>query len=400
MLNRRRFLQTTMAGTAMVSGLDRLVFANTSGDARFILVILRGGMDGLAAVPAYTESAYGQLRGSLALGPPGTSGSVLDLDGFFGLHPKLTYLHSLYKQKELLVAHAVASSYRDRSHFDGQKQLENGSNSPLGAQDGWLNRALSQMPSSRMDAIALSQNIPLILYGDAKVNSWSPSVLPEADADTITRIAKMYEGDSFFSSQFESALRTRAMAEDLNDGGRNRGRRVRGNQNMEVSVKAAGRFLKDIDGPRIAVLESSGWDTHANQGAGNGQLANKFAQLDTGLNLLKRELGGVWKNTVVIVASEFGRTVAVNGSNGTDHGTANAVFILGGAVNGGKVISDWPGIARSKLYEGRDLKPTMDIRSLFKSLLHGHLQVASQSLEKIIFPNSNKARKIPDLLVS
>jgi len=400
MLNRRRFLQTTMAGAAMVSGVDRLVFAGTGGDARFILVILRGGMDGLAAVPAYAESAYGQLRGSLALGSPGTSGGVLDLDGFFGLHPELKNMHSLYRQKELLVAHAVASSYRDRSHFDGQKQLENGTNSPLGAQDGWLNRALSLMPSSRMDAIALSQNIPLILYGDAKVNSWSPPVLPEADADTITRIARMYEGDSFFSSQFDSALRTRAMAEDLLDGGMNRGRRARGNQNMEVSVKAAGRFLKDINGPRIAVLESSGWDTHANQGAGNGQLANKFAQLDTGLNLLKRELGGVWENTVVMVASEFGRTVAVNGSNGTDHGTANAVFILGGAVNGGKVISDWPGLSRPKLYEGRDLKPTMDIRSLFKSLLHDHLQVASQPLEKIIFPNSNKAGKIPDLLVS
>lgn len=389
-----------MAGTAMLSGFNRVAFANSGGDARLVLVILRGGMDGLAAAPAYAENSYRKLRGSLALKSPGSKKGVLDLDGFFGLHPNFKNLHSMYRQKEMVLAHAVATSYRDRSHFDGQKQLENGTDSPLGAQDGWLNRALSQLPTASTDAIALAQNIPLILYGDASVSSWSPTVLPEADTETIARIARLYEGDSFFSSQFESALETRSMAHDLNNSGMKGRRGGRGNQDMEVLVRAAGRFLKDDDGPRIAVLESIGWDTHANQGADTGQLANKFSQLDGGLGLLKRELGTAWKNTVVVLASEFGRTVTVNGSRGTDHGTASAVFVLGGAVNGGKVLSNWPGLAKSTLYEGRDLKPTMDIRSLFKSVLHDHMQVANRSLESTIFPHSTRAGKISNLIKS
>ncbi len=400
MLNRRRFLQSGIAGSVMFSSLDRLAFANTAGEARFILIILRGGMDGLAAVPAYAESDYRKLRGNLALGGPGSSDGVLDLDGFFGLHPNLTQLHALYNSKELLIAHAVATSYRQRSHFDGQKQMENGTNSPLGARDGWLNRALPLIPGKGHEAIALAQNIPLVLYGDTRVNSWSPAVLPEADADTLARIGKMYEGDHFFSSQFASALQTRAMAEAIADGEMAGNRRGRGRRNIEVTIKAAGQFLQDARGPRVAVMESSGWDTHANQGAGKGQLAGKLAQLDANLALLKQALGEVWKTTVVLVASEFGRTVAVNGSNGTDHGTGNIALLLGGAVNGGRVISDWPGLSKSALYEGRDLKPTMDMRSLFKSLLHDHLHIASRSLEQTVFPDSSQAKIIPDLFTS
>ena len=399
MIDRRGFLKSGLVGATMLSGIDRVAFARTGGDARLVMVILRGGMDGLAAAPAYGDSAYRKLRGSLALKRPGSARAALDLDGFFGLHPNLKNLHAMYQQNEMLLGHAIATSYRDRSHFDGQKQLENGTDSPLGAQDGWLNRTLNYLPDASSEAIALAQNVPLILYGDTAVNSWSPSVLPEADSETIARIARMYEGDEFFSSQFESAMQTRAMADDLNGGGMMGKRRGRRNQDMDVLIKAAGRFLEDEEGPRIAVLESSGWDTHANQGSDSGQLANKFTQLDKGLALLKRELRGAWKNTVVVVASEFGRTVAVNGSNGTDHGTANAVFLLGGAVNGGRVVSDWPGLAKSRLYEGRDLKPTMDIRSLFKALLHDHLRVSSQALEKTIFPGSSQARKVQDILV-
>ena len=399
MIDRRGFLKSSLAGATMLSGMDRLAFARSGGDARLVMVILRGGMDGLAAAPAYGDSAYRKLRGTLALKRPGITMAALDLDGFFGLHPNLKNLHAMYRQNEMILGHAIATSYRDRSHFDGQKQLENGTDSPLGAQDGWLNRTLNYLPDASSEAIALAQNVPLILYGDAAVNSWSPSVLPEADSETIARIVRMYAGDEFFSSQFESAMQTRAMADDLNNGGMMGRKRGGRNQNMDVLIKAAGRFLEDEEGPRIAVLESTGWDTHANQGSDSGQLANKFTQLDTGLALLKRELGGAWKNTVVVVASEFGRTVAVNGSNGTDHGTANAVFLLGGAVNGGRVLSDWPGLAKSRLYEGRDLKPTMDIRSLFKALLHDHLHVASHALENTIFPGSSQARKIQDLLV-
>lgn len=395
MLKRRQFIQSSLATGLALSGMPRLAPARSGTERRLAVLILRGGMDGLAAVPAYAENAYASLRGSLALAGPGRQNGVLDLDGFFGLHPKLSGLHKLYAEKELLVVHAVASSYRERSHFDGQKQLENGTNSPLGAEDGWLNRVLPYLQGSNGAAIALSQNVPLILHGESRVNSWSPAVLPAADEDTIERIANIYEGDSFFHEQFQSAIETRALAEDIQGnamGGRRR------QANLDVLARAAGRFLKDEDGARIAVLESSGWDTHANQGAANGQLANRFSQLDRALLLLKQELGAAWKQTVVLVTSEFGRTVAVNGSNGTDHGTGNVVFALGGAIAGGRVIADWPGLGRPQLYEGRDLKPTTDMRSLFKTVLHEHMEISSDKLEKTVFPDSGTARPLISLL--
>jgi uncharacterized protein (DUF1501 family) len=305
----------------------------------------------------------------------------------------------MYQEKQVIVAHAVASSYRERSHFDAQKQLENGMGSPSGANDGWLNRALTNLSGSSMDAIALSQNIPLVLHGDAKVNSWSPAVLPEADSDTLARIARLYESDDFFAEQFESALKTRAMAGEPGKSGMSGRRMGRGKQSMDAFIKASGRFLQDDEGPRIAVLESNGWDTHANQGAHTGQLANKLSQLDANLALLKKELGKTWNKTVVVVISEFGRTVAVNGSNGSDHGTAGAAFILGGAVNGGRVIADWPGLANSKLYQGRDLKPTLDARAIFKGVLHDHLQLGSRVLDHQVFPQSNNIRALKELLM-
>ena len=400
MINRRAFLGMGLAGTSLLGSGMRLSLAAASGESRFVFVLLRGGMDGLAAVPAYGDSAYRKQRGALAIARPGQVGGALDLDGFFGLHPAFSQLHSLYRNQELIVAHAGASSYRERSHFDAQKQLENGTNSPLGSDDGWLNRALLNLPGTNSDAIALSQTIPLILHGDAMVNSWSPAVLPQVDDDTIDRIAAMYQGDAFFMDQFQSALDTRKMAGEMNAssmGARGAGRR---NQNMQVYLEAAARFLREEEGPRIAVLESNGWDTHANQGGQSGQLANKFAQLDASLSSFREKLGSSWSNTVVVVVSEFGRTVAVNGSNGTDHGTAGASFILGGAVAGGKVVADWPGLSRNNLYQGRDLRPTLDIRSLFKSVLHDHMQVSSRALDRHVFPDSKQLSTMPDLIRS
>ena len=400
MINRRSFLGMSMATAGLLGSGMRLSLAAAAGDSRFVFVLLRGGMDGLAAVPAYADGAYRKQRGALAIARPGQAGGALDLDGFFGLHPAFSELHALYRKQELIVAHASASSYRERSHFDAQKQLENGTNSPLGTHDGWLNRALLNLPGVSSDAIALSQTIPLILHGDAMVNSWSPAVLPEVDSDTIDRIARMYESDAFFMEQFQSGLDTRALAGDLSGvamGTRGRGR---GQQNMQAYLEAAARFLSDEEGPRIAVLESNGWDTHANQGGQNGQLANKFAQLDASLSTFREKLGASWSKTVILVVSEFGRTVAVNGSNGTDHGTAGASFILGGAVAGGRVIADWPGLSRSSLYQGRDLRPTLDVRALFKSVLHDHMQVSHRALDKQVFPDSGQVRAVPDLLRS
>jgi uncharacterized protein (DUF1501 family) len=397
MTNRREFLKLTGVAGLVASPVTRLAFANIAGDARFVLVILRGGMDGLAAVPPYGDYHYERQRGTLALPPPGAENGILDLNGYFGLHPAFKNLYTMFNNNEALVFHGLASPYRDRSHFDGQKLLENGTNHPLGADDGWLNRTIGTIPAQQKNtAIAMAQKVPLVLYGDQSVNSWSPAVLPEMGGDTIHRIMRMYQQDDFLFEQLETAIETREMADDLSMGN-GRGQR-RGPGQMQAYVNAAGKFLVDPEGPRIAVLEISGWDTHANQGNSNGQLANQFNALDDGLLTLKNSLGSHWNNTVITIVTEFGRTVAVNGTNGTDHGTASVALLAGGAVNGGKLFTDWPGLAKNDLYEGRDLNPTMDMRSMFKSVLHDHLQVSQAALEKTIFPGSATAKLLPDLI--
>jgi len=393
MVTRRRLLQTTLAGALLPLVKGRLAFAAGPGEERFVLVILRGAMDGLAAVPAYGDGNYAGKRGSLALPAPGAADGVLGLDSLFGLHPALKHFHALYQGGELLVAHAVATPYRSRSHFDGQKLLENGTTKPLGADTGWLNRALAALPGKPGDdeAIALAQAVPLVLYGKQPASSWAPSVFRALDPLTLARIEQMYQPDPFFSGQLRDALEVRKMAGNLDD----KHMRDLGSPGslgqLPTMVKAAASFLTDPGGPRIAVLQIGGWDTHANQGAADGYLAGHLRALDEGMQMLKDGLKEAWKKTAVIIVSEFGRTAAVNGTRGTDHGTGSAAFVLGGAVKGGRVLADWPGLATKDLYQGRDLQPTLDMRSLFKTVLNRHLGVPEGALEKSVFPDSKSA---------
>lgn len=387
MLNRRTFVISSTLG-AVATLLPRVPFAATKADARFILVILRGALDGLAAVPAYGDGNYASKRGALAITSP-----TQKLDGMFALHPSLTNLYQRYREKELIVFHAVASPYRERSHFDGQDLLESGTAELQGARDGWLNRALSGMPATKSRktdqvAVALAQNVPLVLRGDAAVNSWAPSRLPDTDADTLQRIADLYSTDEYFATRLQSALAAEGIAgEGMMDTGMGGGKRDPLNGFNSVT-SAAGKFLAAPDGPRVAVIEVSGWDTHANQGAEQGQLANRLRALDQGLETLRTSLGSAWKDTALLVVTEFGRTVAVNGTRGTDHGTATCAFLTGGAIAGGRVIADWAGLATSDLYQQRDLKPTLDLRSVFKGVLGEHLGVSEAHLEGRVFPAS------------
>jgi uncharacterized protein (DUF1501 family) len=373
--------------------LPRCVFADAATDARFVLVLLRGALDGLAAVPAYGDGNYASKRGALAITEP-----QLKLDGTFALHPSLTHLHERYEARELIVFHAVASAYRERSHFDGQDLLENGTSSPKAAHNGWLNRALPLLPDAKQRAtdriaLALAQNLPLVLRGDAGVGSWAPSRLPDMDSDTLQRIADLYSNDEYFASRLQSAL----AADDIAGNGMSAGRRDPVNALSPVAA-AAGKFLAAADGPRIAVLEAGGWDTHANQGAERGQLATRLRGLDQALKRLHAALGAAWERTAVLVITEFGRTVAVNGTAGTDHGTATCAFLAGGAVAGGRVVTDWPGLATGALHEGRDLRPTLDLRAIMKSVLAAHLKVAESGLEERVFPGSRSTRPLERLL--
>ena len=359
MTSRRAFVSGALAAGAAAM-LPRCVFADAATDARFVLVILRGALDGLAAVPAYGDGAYASKRGALAITAP-----QLKLDGMFALNPSLPQLHERFQSKELIVLHAVASPYRERSHFDGQDLLENGTSAPKSAHDGWLNRALPLLPEAKQRAtdrvaLALAQNVPLVLRGDARVGSWAPSRLPDTDSDTLQRIADLYSTDEYFASRLQSALAADSVVGEGE--GMGAGRRDPLNA-LNTVAAAAGKFLAAADGPRIAVLEATGWDTHANQGAERGQLANRLRGLDQALSSLRTGLAGAWARSAVLVVTEFGRTVAVNGTGGTDHGTATCAFLVGGAVAGGRVVADWPGLASSALYEGRDLRPTLDLRT-------------------------------------
>jgi len=397
MMNRRKLLKTIGLG-AVVAGLPGISFSKTNGDSRLVMIVLRGAVDGLALVAPYGDSKYQSVRGELAIPSPGQHGGLLKLDGMFGLHPSMKSTYELYQHNQLLPIHAIASPYRERSHFDGQDILENGVTRAGDKRDGWLNRALKPLGRGLGDeaAIALSQNTPLILRGHNSVTSWAPSKLPDAGDDTLRRIASMYSTDAFFSMRLEQALASQKVAGGMD--GMNARMRHNDRAQSKAMAQAAARFLRAPTGPRIAVLEAGGWDTHANQGAASGSLANKFSALDEGIAELRKELGPVWDKTVVMVVTEFGRTVKVNGTRGTDHGTATAALLLGGAVNGGKVMSDWPGLSNRDLYEGRDLYPTMDVRSLFKGVLEEHLLLPENFVERVVFPDSGDARPVRDII--
>jgi uncharacterized protein (DUF1501 family) len=393
-MNRREFLQST--ALALSAGMtSRLVWAASAPmQSRFVLVILRGALDGLAAVPAYGDGNYAAKRGALAITAPSHK-----LDGLFALHPSFKHLYDYYRSKQLIVFHAVASPYRERSHFDGQDCLENGTGT-TSVRDGWLNRALQVMPAARVHesaelALAVSQNVPLVLRGDARVNSWAPSRLPETDADTLERLADLYSADPYFAQRLQAALNTNQMAQtDM----MNPARDPLG-QFAQITA-SAGRLLAVENGARIAVIEATGWDTHANQGAEQGQLANRLRALDEGIDSLKSALGSAWNHTAVLIVTEFGRTVAVNGTHGTDHGMGTCAFLAGGAVKGGRVIADWPGLATAALYQQRDLQPTLDLRSICKGVLASHLQIAERDLETKVFPGSEKAKPAEQLIVN
>ncbi len=387
MITRRTMLKG-MAAIAASSGLlvPGAAFARIPGEKRLVVLLLRGGLDGLAAVAPYGDRDYYNLRGELALNKPGTANGTLDLDGFFGFHPSLKQFHNLYQANELAVFHATASPFHTRSHFDAQDLLENGRTNPHGSRDGWLNRALQLIgPSDNRLGIAIGHSIPLILRGEAKVNSWAPAHLPELDDQFLYRLSMLYEQDSLFREALHSGMQTDELAERaLADSPKFN--KMRGRNASTGLAKVVAKFLREKDGPRVAALDMGGWDTHARQGAEQGTLAQLLGSLDSGIATLKQELGPVWSDTAVLVLTEFGRTAAVNGTGGTDHGTAGTSFLLGGAINGGQLIAKWPGLSKSRLYEGRDLAPTMDLRSPIAAVLNQHLGIPLADIQRHVFP--------------
>ncbi|HEY1725399.1 MAG TPA: DUF1501 domain-containing protein [Steroidobacteraceae bacterium] len=411
-INRRSLLKLGLAATGSAFAARLCLAAPGASSSRFVFIILRGALDGLSAVPPYGDPDYARLRGDLAIAAPGGNDSALPLDAHFGLNPGLAFLHESYAARELLVFPAIATGYRERSHFDGQDVLESGVPQPHGTQSGWLNRALTHLPASpgHEGGVALGQNVPLVLRGSAEVASWSPSVLPDLDEDTLHRISDRYANDSLLSRRLAEALATDREASDMappsvampNPADAAPGAaaaRSTANRYTETVRKAAA-FLQREEGPAVAVFDTTGWDTHYNEGGGQGQLRNRLTVLDAALRTLKDALGDTWSRTAVLLATEFGRTAQANGTHGTDHGTASAALLLGGAVAGGRILGDWPGLSARSLYQQRDLNPSLDMRSVMKSVLHDHLQLSARALDKEVFPDSHSLPYLNDLMRS
>jgi uncharacterized protein (DUF1501 family) len=299
----------------------------------------------------------------------------------------------------LTILPACASPYRERSHFDAQDVLETGAAEVFGASDGWLGRALTALPPElKRDAVAISGSLPLVLRGSASATSWAPSLGPSASDDTLSRLMDLYAGDALLGPALASAIATNSIASASGlEGMEGKGRRG-GPGAYKGLADAAARLLSAEGGPAAAVLSFDGWDTHANQGAANGQLALRLAGLDTALRALRRGLGAHWAKTVVAVVTEFGRTVAENGTGGTDHGTGSAAFLLGGAVSGGKFGGDWPGLAPRALFQGRDLAPANDLRSVFMTVLQDHWGLERDTLGRTVFPDAGGVRAFSGLV--
>ena len=394
MTTRRRTVLGLAGGLVFAGSGARMALAMAAAptERRFVVVILRGALDGMAAVPPYGDPALAALRPGLLPPPVGAQDGMRDLGGFFGLHPALANLHAMYAANEALIVHAVAGPYRSRSHFEAQDCLESGADHRMTS--GWLNRALSAMPAGTDPgampeagrAMAMGVGVPLLLRGPVMVGSWAPHAFATPGPSLYAQIAALHCTDALTGPAIAEGLRERGFsAKALAAAGEDGMQQGPARYSFPALARDAGAMLAAPGGPRVAAMELGGWDTHAAQAA---RLAYPLGQLDAGLGALKDALGPAWAETAVLVMTEFGRTARMNGTGGTDHGTGTVAFVAGGAVQGGRVLADWPGLGAGRLLDDRDLQPTMDLRALAKGLLAQHLGVPAAALGTV-FPGSD-----------
>lgn len=382
MMNRRNFVLTGSAGALSFGFVPRLAFAQAATDRRFVFIIQRGAADALGTLAPVGDPAFATQRGVLAQ----DFAEARRLDTMFALHPALANVAKLYADKQAMFVHAVASPYRDRSHFDAQNVLETGGAAAYQLKDGWLNRLLALLPNDERKGIAVAATIPMAMRGTVEVASYAPSALPDASDDLLARVSTLYADDPQLHAIWAQATATRSLTGDLaGDNGRN----------AAATGALAARLLAPANGARVAMIETGGWDTHAQQ---RGRLAAQLNGLDQMIGSLQAGLGALWQKTLVLVATEFGRTVKVNGTGGTDHGTASMAMLLGGAVVGGRVIADWPGLGDTALYEGRDLKPTTDLDALIASAVAAHYRLDPVRALASLFPAQRGTRQIEGLI--
>jgi len=377
-----------------------------SRDPRFLAIILRGALDGLATVAPVGDPDWVALRGDNAL-TQNSKVPPLRLDDFFALNPAMPNLHNMFAANEAIIVHACATPYRERSHFDGQDLLESGLPKVAPSDSGWLNRALATLaPGGRVDpkgarVFAVGPVTPLIARGAAPILSWSPQQIVPASDDTMARLLDLYRHtDIKLASVLDDNSKLAAIehAGDMAAGMAKRPGPAQARLYFSEAAGNAAKFLAQPDGPRVGALALDGWDTHVNEGIASGRLSQLLGSLDDALAAIKTNMGPAWKDTVVVLATEFGRTAHINGTDGTDHGTATVSLLVGGALKGGRVIADWPGLKTADLYQKRDLKPTTDLRAVIKGVLKDHLRADERALAQNVFPGSDAVKPMAGLV--
>ncbi|MDA7429604.1 DUF1501 domain-containing protein [Primorskyibacter aestuariivivens] len=377
-------------------------FASAPWDNRLVVILLRGGMDGLDVVRPVGDRDFARLRSGT--GDNHAEQSV-DLDGFFAAHPSVNSLMPLWSAEELGFVHAVSTPYRGkRSHFDGQDMLEAGTGQAVGSRlrNGWLNRLLQVVGvEDAQTAFALGHDNQIVLSGQAPYSRWSPDANLNVSPQTMALAKSIMSGDPMLASALEQAQElamgelSGAVVPEIDENGRPVGREPGMNGSMDMQAArpkldssghvALARYAGwQLSGSaRIAAFSLNGWDTHRRQDVALPRSVTKLADI---LIALKEELGPIWDRTAVLAVTEFGRTVRLNGTKGTDHGTGGAMLFAGGALNGGRVVSDWPGLAERDLYEGRDLMPTRDLRAHAAWVIRDLFGLSVDDLERSVFP--------------
>ena len=373
-LDRRTLLAGSLALGASGLALPRIALAQTTGTRKVLFVLLRGAADGLAMLAPVGDPGFEALRGAALA----DYASAPRIGSFFALHPALTEVGKAAASGEALFVHAAATAYRERSHFDAQNLLETGGSAPYATKDGWLNRLVTLTAEAQRGemprALAIAPAVPLALRGDAPVSSYAPSALPAASDDFMARVGALYEADRELASLWARALETRAMASDDS---------LNSLRDASANGALVASLMQGARGAQIAMIEVDGWDTHANQ---RGAFARQARGLDALLAAYRTGMGEEWRDTLVLVATEFGRTAKWNGTNGTDHGTASAALVMGGNVRGGRVEADWPGLGTGQLYEGRDLAPTIALESVLAGAVAEHFRLDPAQTLARLFP--------------
>lgn len=371
-ISRRNFLKASAVLT--FAGLPELTLGEQPSDKRLLTILLRGGLDGLYAVPPVGDKGLSGLR------PHINPDHLLKLDGFFGLHPAFKTIGEMYAKNETLIVHATSLPYTGRSHFEGQNIMETGVMVPYAVTTGWMGRALDLQG---YHAVSMSLPVPLILRGRREADNFYPTWLPAVPARLLDKVLPLWSVDTTFPDFPEK------MEADLNHPQQPLDYVGARADIKSLAIEAAQR-LRDDTGPRMAVLDYVGFDTHSNEPTENNRL---MAQVDEAIAVFRGEIGDdVWKNTYIVTVTEFGRTAAENGSMGTDHGWGTAILLMGGALKKGGVVADWTGLKSKQLFEGRDLRATIDARELYGALMSSVLGVDPVKVRQSVFDHSPEGR--------